>query len=82
MGYLRRRSFKCAIGVITREVIIMDYYEYGYIIQSKGESRRVVLGKVDAFQYEPKKKEIESANYVTSKTDNKPGNTRWLIERI
>ncbi len=56
-------------------------YEYGYISTVRGESKRTVLGSVSENEYEAKKAEISSANFVSSGgLGTEPDkHTRWFI---
>lgn len=51
-----------------------NHYEYGYFVGKDKERKRVVLGVVDDSEYDAKKREIDSANFVDPEA-------HWFIER-
>ncbi len=55
-------------------------YEYGYTITAKGESRRVVLGQVARDQYDATEREINSAQFVSSRQGDTQ--TKWFINPL
>lgn len=54
-------------------------FEYGYIVSTRGEQRRIVLGEVHQNEYEAKKQEIDTANFVSKSQGDE--NTTWFIEQ-